>query len=468
MCDYATCTTRALCKRIELLGKKCSVVPNTINKCQFELAQEIKGANRATDGTKVRIGYFSGTRTHDKDFMEVSDALYEVMGKNPIVKFHLVGILDLDPKFLTFGKRIVRQPLMDYIEMQRYLAGMDINLAPLEMNNAFTAGKSELKIFEAALLGIPTVASATDSYAGCITDGVNGFLAATKEEWVEKLEKLIQDAELRLKIAGQAEKDFAQRYFIKNVIKDVIGSYAQIAADHRKALKGEPLLTHDDILNKRPLPQIRTQMEKINNKEGGNSTLKIDLGCGGAKREGFIGLDYVSAPGVDYVLDLTKDRLPFDDNTVHHVFSAHFLEHLAAPNHIFQEIARVCRDGAKIEFWTPYAFSKDAFLYGHVTFLTEQQWLYFCFYNRDNHLDILGGRWLLKNINYVVPGDVEAELTNRGFSVNFALRYFHSVVTEYGVEIEFRRDLEVPPVMPTRTFSHSRYGERFQIDNIIQ
>jgi len=38
--------------------------------------------------------------------------------------------------------------------------------------------------------------------------------------------------------------------------------------------------------------------------------IKIDLGCGGAKKEGFIGLDNVPAPGVDHVLDLLQDRFP--------------------------------------------------------------------------------------------------------------------------------------------------------------
>jgi hypothetical protein len=99
------------------------------------------------------------------------------------------------------------------------------------------------------------------------------------------------------------------------------------------------------------------------------------LGRGSAKWEVFIGLDNVAGPGVDHVLDLTKHRSPFGD-TVEHVFSARFLEHLKAPNHVFLEIARVCKDEAKIEFWTPYDFSNEAFLCGHETFLTEVHWMH--------------------------------------------------------------------------------------------
>jgi len=237
LCDYATCTTKALAKRIEPLGKRCFVISNTINKKQFELAQKLMSVKKKAGDVKVRIGYFSGTRTHDKDFREVADALYKVMTENPQIEFHLVGILDLDSKFSKFGERIVRQPLMDYFKMLRYLAGMDINLAPLEMNNVFTACKSELKIFEAGLVEVPTVASATDSYAGCITDGANGFLAASKGEWVEKLESLIKDRKLRHRIGQRAEQDFVKKFYIENNIQDVIGSYKEICGDHAKSTK---------------------------------------------------------------------------------------------------------------------------------------------------------------------------------------------------------------------------------------
>ena len=198
--------------------------------------------------------------------------------------------------------------------------------------------------------------------------------------------------------------------------------------------------------------------------------LKIELGCGGAKREGFIGLDCVNAPCVDVVLDLTKDRLPFADGTVDHVFSAHFLEHIPSPNHVFREIARVCRDGAKIEIWTPYAYSDPAFLYGHLVFLSELQWYFFCCAesNRDYHLDILGGRWLLRNIHYVVPIQVQKELIDNGFTIDFAIRYFKGVVQEFGVEIEFRRDLSLPAVIPSRTYAQTRIDERISLPGLFE
>lgn len=190
------------------------------------------------------------------------------------------------------------------------------------------------------------------------------------------------------------------------------------------------------------------------------SPIRIDIGCGSAKREGFIGLDSVAAPGVDCVLDLTKEPLPFDDDSVDYVFSSHFLEHVKVPFRLLGEISRVCKDGAKIEFWTPYAFSNEAFLYGHEMFLTEEIWMHFY---RDTWAGVMRGRWLIHNINYVVFADTEKEIRENGFSVDFAVRYFKSVVQEFGVEMEYKQDPTLAPVIPQRTYSYTRYSERFPL-----
>lgn len=193
------------------------------------------------------------------------------------------------------------------------------------------------------------------------------------------------------------------------------------------------------------------------------SEVRVDLGCGNAKRDGYIGLDYVAGEQVDQVLDLTRDRYPFDDRSVDAVFSAHFLEHIEEPNHVFSEIGRICKDGARIEFWTPYAFTNEAFLYGHLHFLTEEMWMHFCVMHRDVFLGMLGGRWQLHRIVYAIPTPVVAEIEAAGFTLDFALRYFKGVPLEFGVEIEFRTDPAIPPVMPERVYVTSRHGEQLPL-----
>jgi SAM-dependent methyltransferase len=191
--------------------------------------------------------------------------------------------------------------------------------------------------------------------------------------------------------------------------------------------------------------------------------VKIDLGCGGAKREGYTGLDYMELPGVDHVLDLTKEPFPFEDGTVDEVFSAHFLEHIVSPNHVLSEIGRVCRDGAKVEIWTPYAFSNEAFAYGHEHFLTEAMWTQLCVSHRDLFLDMLLGRWQLLSFTYVIPMVIQADLARNDVTLDFAVRYLKDVVEEFGVEIEFRTELDIPPTLPTRYWTDTRFGVRHDL-----
>jgi predicted SAM-dependent methyltransferase len=186
--------------------------------------------------------------------------------------------------------------------------------------------------------------------------------------------------------------------------------------------------------------------------------IRIDLGCGTTKKPGFLGVDHLDAPEVDHVLDLLHDPLPFDDDTVDEVFSSHFFEHIDEPNHVLSEIGRVCRDGARIEIWTPYAFTADAFVYGHKTFFTELPWMHFCVHQRDTFADLLVGRWQLHRVIYVVHPSVQAEIEASGTSVGFAIKYWKGVVTELGVEMTFHHDPDTPVVHPAVGWRSERHA----------
>ena len=87
-----------------------------------------------------------------------------------------------------------------------------MNLAPLEVGNAFCEAKSELKFFEAALVGVCTVASPTDPFARAMRHGETGLLAATTEEWREAIDHLLSDAAIRRSMAQAAQEDVLHRF----------------------------------------------------------------------------------------------------------------------------------------------------------------------------------------------------------------------------------------------------------------
>jgi hypothetical protein len=95
--------------------------------------------------------------------------------------------------------------------------------------------------------------------------------------------------------------------------------------------------------------------------------IKLDLGCGGRKQEGFIGIDQYHMEGVDIVLNIGEERFPFDDNSVDEIHSSHFLEHLSMRQrtHVMNECYRIMKEGAKGTFITPHWASNRA--YGDIT-----------------------------------------------------------------------------------------------------
>jgi predicted SAM-dependent methyltransferase len=83
--------------------------------------------------------------------------------------------------------------------------------------------------------------------------------------------------------------------------------------------------------------------------------MKLDLGCGPKKKEGFIGVDRLAMPGVDLLCDLRLTPWPWSDASVDQVHCAHFVEHLTGVERIvfFNELDRVMKPGATAEIITP-------------------------------------------------------------------------------------------------------------------
>jgi SAM-dependent methyltransferase len=108
--------------------------------------------------------------------------------------------------------------------------------------------------------------------------------------------------------------------------------------------------------------------------------LRLDLGCGYVKPEGFIGLDNLVGEGAqitdkanapDVLMDLNRSPLPFPDNSCIEVRSSHFLEH-SNLDHVIDESHRVLKPDGLFMFAVPYANSAEGLFPGHAIFLTEK------------------------------------------------------------------------------------------------
>jgi predicted SAM-dependent methyltransferase len=81
--------------------------------------------------------------------------------------------------------------------------------------------------------------------------------------------------------------------------------------------------------------------------------LKLELGCGSFKRQGFIGIDLL--PGVDIQWDI-RWGIPFEDESVTEIKSDHFFEHLELSDliKVLRECRRVLVAGGVLNFTVPH------------------------------------------------------------------------------------------------------------------
>lgn len=206
--DAAITTNDFLAGKVsEFVDLPSYVVPNTFNRYQLE-AHPLK-QDSAKPG--LHIGYFSGSQSHARDFAVVSSALAQFLSQSPQSQLTIAGHLPFSNDFNDCMDQVSRLPFMDFRDLQRAIASVDLNIVPLQ-NNAFTSAKSDLKYFEAGLVGTPTLSSRNPVFETAIVHGKNGFLSDSST-WLAALSDISdQPAEALSAVGKAAHTDSIVRY----------------------------------------------------------------------------------------------------------------------------------------------------------------------------------------------------------------------------------------------------------------
>ena len=89
--------------------------------------------------------------------------------------------------------------------------------------------------------------------------------------------------------------------------------------------------------------------------------MKLNLGCGKDIKKGYVNVDRVKMPNVDYVCDFNKEPLPFKNNTFEEVYCNRVIELLDELPKTFEEIHRICKKSAKVKVIVPYYNCKGSY-----------------------------------------------------------------------------------------------------------
>jgi hypothetical protein len=210
-CDAFVGSTAALCRHAAAVtGMRAERFANGVGALLGQ-ASDAALVRPRTPGP-LRVGYFSGTDTHDHDWRHVEEAVADAVGRRPGVELWLGGHVPSSTAVERLGSRVRRLPVLPWTELPGVLRDLDVNLAPLTPGSRFNEAKSAIKWLEAALVATPTIASPTEPFREAIEHGRNGVLASDPEEWAAAVTSLLDDATERARMGARARRDSLLRW----------------------------------------------------------------------------------------------------------------------------------------------------------------------------------------------------------------------------------------------------------------
>jgi glycosyltransferase involved in cell wall biosynthesis len=179
-------------------NKGVTIIPTTIDTDKYEFVEK--------DGEPemITIGW-SGSFSTIQHLDTIRDVLQE-LAKTENFRLRVIGT----PVYKVSGVDCEATQWKSETELDD-LREIDIGLMPLP-DEDWTKGKCGLKALQYMALGIPTICSPVGVNSTIIKDGVNGFLADGKDEWIDKIKQLMRSAELR-KTLGRAGRETVEREY---------------------------------------------------------------------------------------------------------------------------------------------------------------------------------------------------------------------------------------------------------------
>lgn len=325
-CDFAIASTPALAEQMRKVvpNKRVFLHRNGLDSRHLAAA---RSAGVSFSNKKVTIFYGSGTRAHKEDFYDlVEPALVEMVrryGKR--IQIVIAGYPPPVKRLVDCGAEIlVIDTMLEPAKYWAMLGGADINLAVLH-STELTDTKSEIKWLEAAIMGVPSVVSATQTYREVVEEGVDGFLCSTPEEWTKALDLLVSSPERRYAVGEAARKKALKNYSpgaLGENIRRIIQSVAPPARKKRRllivnvfyppqAIGGATRVVHDNVRDLVKQYGDEFHIEVVSTIEGGTEPYQVRSHAQDGVR--VHGITTPDRPDIDHVIHDPQMGIVFDD-----------------------------------------------------------------------------------------------------------------------------------------------------------
>lgn len=167
------------------------------------------------DSKSIVIGWV-GSATTRNFLYELKDVFEEIARRYDNAVFKFVGA-----RFPAGSIRNIANRTWSLESEADEIQSFDIGIMPMP-DNEWTRGKCGFKIILYMACGLPVVSSPVGVNKEIIREGVNGFLAGTNDEWIEKLSKLIEEPELRKSLGMSGRRTVEEAYSIRRYAPNFI------------------------------------------------------------------------------------------------------------------------------------------------------------------------------------------------------------------------------------------------------
>lgn len=193
----------------------------------------------AKENNPLRIGWVGTGPEHIANLQILAAAFRKLLSiEHPPFVFVLIGALKSEKVYGLF--RDIPGLQTEFIDeldwknpesVPREIQEFDIGVLPHRSEGVWNENKTSLKILEYMACAVPVVVSAFGEMSHIITDGTNGYLVATDEEWAEKLIKLLTDKGLRERLGRAGQKTVEEGYSYGVMIPRLVDLFAITAAN---------------------------------------------------------------------------------------------------------------------------------------------------------------------------------------------------------------------------------------------
>jgi glycosyltransferase involved in cell wall biosynthesis len=176
---------------------------------------------------RMVVGW-TGTAGNLVHLKSVSDAL--ALLKQRFTGLELQVISDghfSDPRFDTINSDWRKDS--EHEIMSRFTIG----IAPL-LDVPYSKGKCGFKVLRYMQAGVPVVCSSVGVHPEIIRDGENGYLCGDMAEWVEKISRLLTDADLRSRFRTEGYRTLEVEYSFERCAREIESALDELVRECEK------------------------------------------------------------------------------------------------------------------------------------------------------------------------------------------------------------------------------------------